>query len=76
MNTKDPTVEKTELVIKALNYAHDNNLDIHSKEDVVKILQALDPEHTSDNEVEEFTMLLHASYSLMKKDADRRNKLN
>ena len=53
---KDPVVEKLELVINALQYAHDHNLDINNKDDVRKILEATDPEHKEN--VDEFVVLL------------------
>lgn len=42
--------EKSELAIDALQYAHDHNLDINKKEDVEKILEAVDPEHKEDTD--------------------------
>ncbi len=44
----DPVVQKSELVIDALRYAHDHKLDINDKADVQKILDVLDPEHKED----------------------------
>ena len=69
MDENDQAVEKTALIIKALQYARDNNLNIYMKEDVRNILQHFDPEHISDAETEEFMMLLHATYSHMKNAA-------
>lgn len=54
MDTKDPVTEKSELVIDALQYAHTNNLDINNKDDVKKILEALN----ADEDIEEFMSLL------------------
>ena len=59
----DPVVQKSELVIDALQYAHDNNLDINSKEDVQKILDVLDPEHKQN--IDEFVELLKTSDAFM-----------
>ena len=42
---KNPIVEKSELVIDALQYAHDHDLDINNNNDVRKILEVLDPTH-------------------------------
>ncbi len=53
---KDPVAEKLELVIDALQYAHDHSLDINNKNDVRKILEATDPEHKEN--VDEFAVLL------------------
>ena len=38
----DTVANKSELVIDALQYAHDHNLDINNKDDVRKILEILD----------------------------------
>lgn len=61
----DKAVEKTELVIKALEYAHSQNLDINNKDDVKKIVEVLDPEHTSEIEIEEFMNLLQNADTFM-----------
>jgi len=55
----DTVVNKSELMIDALQYAHDHNLDINNKDDVQKILEVLDPEHKED--VDAFTELLKTS---------------
>lgn len=55
----DTVVNKSELVIDALQYAHDNNLDINNKDDVRKILEVLDPEHKEN--IDEFMELLKTS---------------
>lgn len=60
---KDPVTEKSELVIDALQYAHDHNLDINNKDDVRKILEAIDPEHTEN--VDEFAELLKNADAFM-----------
>lgn len=49
-----PQEDKSELYMKALDYAKEHNLDITMSEDVKTILEALDPEHTSEKEVNEF----------------------
>ncbi len=60
----DNTVEeKSKLVIDALAYAHDHNLDIKNKSDVEKILQALDPQHLEN--VDEFVELLKSADTFM-----------
>ncbi len=76
MNTKDPAIEKTELVIKALDYAHKNILDINNVADVKKILEAIDSTHSSEKDAEKFMKLLQASQALLVKDVDRRRKIN
>ena len=55
----DTVVNKSELVIDALQYAHDHKLDINNKDDVRKILEVLDPEHKEN--IDKFTELLKTS---------------
>lgn len=73
---KDPAVKMTEKVIDALSYAHKHNLDIDSKEDVQKILEAINPEHSSIEDTEEFMKLLQAANVLIEKDVERRRTTN
>lgn len=67
----DPVVQKTELVIDGLQYAHDHKLDINNKVDVQKILDVLDPEHKED--VDTFMEILKTSDTFMGMKA-RENK--
>lgn len=55
----DPVVKKSELVIDALQYAHDHGLNVQNEADVRKILGVLDPNHTQD--VAEFIELIKTS---------------
>ncbi len=57
MNNQATT--KSELIIDALQYAHDHNLDINNDSDVKKILEVLDPGH--EENVLNFTKLLKTS---------------
>jgi len=57
MNNQATT--KSELIIDALQYAHDHDLDINVEDDVEKILEVLDPDHKED--VTEFSKLLKTS---------------
>ena len=59
----DTVAKKSELVIDALQYAHDHNLDINNMDDVQKILDDLDPEH-KENTIE-FAELLKTSDTFM-----------
>lgn len=59
----DTVAKKSELVIDALQYAHDHNLDINNMSDVQKILDVLDPEHKEN--VTEFAELLKTSDTFM-----------
>ena len=61
----DKAVEKTELIIKALDYAHTNNLDINNMADVKKILEAIDLVPVSEAEIEEFMNLLQNADTFM-----------
>lgn len=60
---KDPVAQKSELVIDALQYAHDHNLDINNIDDVQKILDVLDPDHKEN--ATEFAELLKTSDTFM-----------
>ncbi len=66
------TIKKTELVIKALDYAQIHKLDSNDKDDVKKILEVLNPEHTTENEVEEFITLLQSADTFMEMTNNRR----
>lgn len=46
----DTAIKKTELVVNALEYAHTHKLDIYNKDSVRKILEVLDPAHSTDEE--------------------------
>ena len=59
----DTVAQKSELVIDALQYAHDHNLNINSISDVQKILDVLDPEHKEN--VAEFAETLETSDTFM-----------
>jgi hypothetical protein len=59
----DTVAQKSELVIDALQYAHDHNLDINNISDVQKILDVLDPDHKEN--VAEFAELLKTSDTFM-----------
>ena len=59
----DTVAKMSELVIDALQYAHDHNLDISNMGDVQKILEVLDPDHNVN--VSEFAELLKTSDTFM-----------
>lgn len=70
----DIVIEKTELVIKALEYAHEHNLDVNNKTDVKKILEQLDPQHISNDEVKEFMRLLQNADMFMEVTAFKKER--
>lgn len=73
----DKPNEKTALVINALDYARTHNLEINNRQDVKKILEALDPLHTSEKEIEEFMKFLQDTNTLMEKiDKNKTEKTN
>ncbi len=75
MDTDEQTLKRTELIIKALNYANEHNLDINNEENVKKILEAVDTEKTIQD-IEEFMQLLQAGNALIEKDVKRRKSVN
>ncbi|HSW88987.1 MAG TPA: hypothetical protein VLG12_07535 [Candidatus Saccharimonadales bacterium] len=70
---KDKAVEKTELIIDALAYAHEHKLDINNKDSVKKILEAIDPAHSTEKEVEEFMQLLQDADTFMGMTASKKH---
>ena len=68
----DDTAKKSDLVIDALQYAHDHDLDINNIGDVQKILDVLDPEHKEN--VAEFAELLKTSETFMNLKAAEKKK--
>lgn len=72
MHMDDKAIEKAELVIKALEYAHNHKLDINDRSDVKKILEILDVQPINEKEVEEFMNLLQNADTLMEMTALRK----
>lgn len=70
-------IKKSELVIDALQYAHDHDLDINDIGVVEKILDVLDPEHKEN--LGEFMELLKTSDAYMgikaKENEDKKSHL-
>ena len=67
MKSKSQTVEITELIINALDYALTHNLDINNKDDVKKMLEVIDPQRTI--ELDEFMKLLQDADTHMEMSA-------
>lgn len=59
----DNAAKKSELVIDALQYAHDHDLDINNIGDVQKILDVIDPNHKVN--ATEFAEILKTSDTFM-----------
>lgn len=72
MKTKDPAEKMSELVVDAYKYALDHNLDISNKVDVSTILKTLDPNHSSENDVEAFMPILEFFDRKTKADVAKR----
>ena len=75
MNSNDQVLEKSKLVTSALEYAHDNSLNISNRDDVKKILDALD---AGDENVEEFMNLLQnaeAFTDMTTREVDKKSNL-
>lgn len=68
----DEVAKKSELIIDALQYAHDHDLDINKVDDVQKILDVLDPDHKED--VAKFVELLKTSETFMNMKAKDKTK--
>ncbi len=72
---QDLVTEKSELILDALQYAHDHNLDINNRDDVRKILEVIDPEHEED--VDEFLELLKNADTVLEiinKESESKNR--
>ncbi len=74
MDTKDPIEEHAKLILDAYSYALDHKLDITNKADVVTILKAIDPEHSSDESAEVLMPVLQIADKMVKTDLEKRKK--
>lgn len=75
MSILDPE-KAAKLVLEAYQYARVNNLDVNKREDVIKILKAIDPENFSEENVEPIMIGLQATATRIKADLERKNKIN
>lgn len=75
MSTLDPE-KAAKLVLEAYQYARENNLDVNKREDVVKILKAIDPENFSEENVEPIMIGLQATATKFRTELEKRNKIN
>jgi len=74
MSAQDPT-EEVKLVLKVNQYAFKHNLDINKREDVVKILKAIDPDF-KEEKVDPIMIALKATSVRIRSDLEKRNKIN
>lgn len=72
MSSEDKAVKKTELIIKALDYAQKHELDINDRSHVKKILETFDPDHTASKDVDEFMKLLQNADTFMEMTAKKK----
>jgi len=75
MNTKDPTEEST-LVLRIYRYARKNNLDIKDRKNVAEILKTVDPDNFSEDRLDAIMIGLQVTAKKIKKDLERRGKIN
>ncbi len=75
MNTKDPT-EEAKLVLRIYRYARKNNLDIKDRNNVAEILKTVDPDNFSEDRVDTIMIALQVTAKNIKKDLERRGKIN
>lgn len=76
MNTKDPAQEEAELVMDMYDYALTHNLDIKSKDDVMKIMEVFNEENTDDERIERLMKALQITAQRIQSDITRRKKVN
>lgn len=62
MDSNNPVTEKSRLVIQAMIYANENNLDVNDLKDVKKILKAL---NVQNEDPQEFMNLLQHAEDFM-----------
>lgn len=67
--------EKTEIVIKALEFAYEHKLDINSKDDVIKILENVNIQIANENEIAEFKVLLQSADTFLEMKHSRRSSI-
>lgn len=76
MDIKDPNDELAIVVMDVYHYVLKNNLDIKNRADVVKALKAVDPENFSEDRVDLVMTMLPITDTIIKKDLDKRSKIN
>ncbi len=76
MDIKDPIEEHAKLILDAYSYALEHKLDIGSKTDVVTILKAVNPEHSSEENAEDLIPVLQLTDNMVKTDLEKRRSSN
>ncbi len=76
MDIKDPVEEHAKLILDAYSYALENNLDITNKQDVVKILEAVNPGNSSEEFAESLIPVLQMTDHMIKTDLEKRKSSN
>lgn len=71
-NMQNKAIKKTELVIKALEYAHKHELDINDRNHVKKILESISYGAINNEDVEEFMKLLQHADTFMEMTASKK----
>lgn len=75
MDTKDPVEEHAKLILDAYSYALEHKLDIRNKQDVVKILEVVNPGNSSEEFAESLIPVLQIADNMVKTDLEKRKKI-
>lgn len=75
MSIKDP-IKESELVMKIYRYARKNNLDVKDRNIVAEILKTVDPDNFSEDRLDVIMIGLQVTSKKIKKDLERRGKIN
>ena len=76
MNADSPAEEEAKLVMDIYDYALTHSMNVESRDDVTKILQALNQENMSDERVDRLMTMLQITAKRIQSDLDRRKKVN
>lgn len=76
MNTNNPIEEEAKLILDMYEYALANNLNVENRNDVIKILEALDQTNISDDHLEQLVKAIQITAKRIQSDLDSRKKVN
>lgn len=76
MDIKDPNDELAQVVMDVYHYALKHNLNIKNRADVAKALKDIDPENFSEDRVDLVMTMLPITDTIIKKDLEKRRKIN